>query len=63
MPQGERNVFGNDSTHHSGVNADRRNTELAAQQVVGLWAERRSRPGIAYRDHTVADGTIVAGWN
>jgi len=58
-PQGERNVDRNHSTDYSCVNAGRRNSELAAQQIVGLWPERRDRAGLAYPDHSVADGKIV----
>jgi hypothetical protein len=59
MPQGEQNVDRNHSANHSGVNADRCDSKLAAQQIVGLWAERWSRADLDYIDHTVADGTIV----
>jgi hypothetical protein len=32
---------------------------MAAQQIVGLWAERWPRAGIAYLDHSIADGKIM----
>jgi hypothetical protein len=59
MPQGEQNVDRNHSANHSGVNADRCDSKLAAQQIVGLWTERWSRAGLDYIDHSGADGTIV----
>ena len=61
MSKGNQNVFGNNTTHYPGVNADRRGAKLAAQQIVGLWTERRTGPGITCRNHPVADGQIVIG--
>ena len=44
---------------HGGVDADRCDSNLATQQVVGLWPERRHRAGIDHPVDSVADGTIV----
>jgi hypothetical protein len=62
MPVGlkeKRHVIGNDFIDYSGVDADRCDPDLASQQGVGLWSERRARAGIAHRDYSVAAGTIV----
>lgn len=59
MPQGELNVVRNDTTHHPDINAGRRDTRLAAQQIVGIWAERWPRSDFADRDHLVVDGSFV----
>ena len=55
----KRNVIGNYSINHSGVDADRRDPNLATQQIVGLWPERRAWAGIDHSGHSVAAGTIV----
>ena len=55
----KRNVIGNYSIDHCGVDADRRDSDLATQQGMGLWTERRARTGIGHTYHSVAVGTIV----
>jgi hypothetical protein len=41
------------------INADRRNTELATQQKLGLWSQRRNWAGIDHRHCSAGTGTIV----
>jgi hypothetical protein len=57
--QGEQNVIGNHSIDHCDFNAGRGNSYLAAQQVVGLWPERRARDGIDHPAHSIAAGASV----
>ena len=55
----KQNVSGNYSIDHRGVDANRCNPGLAAQQGLGLWPKRRYRADIDYPDYSVFAGTIV----
>jgi len=52
----KQNVIGNYIIDHCGIDADRGDSGLAKQQIVGLRPERRARAGIGHPAHPVAAG-------
>ena len=59
IKRGERNGYRNDTSGHSGAGAAGRDSNLASQQGMGLWSERRSWSDIDDRVDFIGAGQDI----